>query len=285
MTTLNADDTGFLRGRAAMVSGGASGIGLAIANGLARAGADVAIGSLLASSGSRLLPDQATHMPGADALEAACGCIEAQGVRALGLALDVRNQESIEAFYGAVTDALGAPAILINAAGTDAKHPMVDHPDALWQVAIDTNLGGAYRVIKRCLPGMIDRGWGRIVCLASTAATVGAPAHAAYCASKAGVVGLVRCVALEGAAHGVTCNAISPGIVDTPASRASQRLRDWIDGSPKTLAERHADFRASYPQGRLIEAAEIAALAVFLCRDDALGVTAQNITVSGGSHW
>ena len=131
---------------------------------------------------------------------------------------------------------------------------------------------------------MIEQRWGRIINIASTAAAVGAVTSGAYCASKAGVVGLTRCVALEGAPHGVTCNAISPGWVETGFGR------DWMSDIARQQQDTDfdtylTDVREANPQGRLIQPQEIGALALFLCREEALGITMQDLTVSAGSLW
>lgn len=274
----------YLEGRAALVTGGASGQGRAIALALAGRGADLAIGSLLDEQGPA--PEGAdTHLPSRSELEEAVAAIEAQGVRALGQALDVRSTGSCAALYERALAAFGKVDILVNAAGMAAEQPVCGHPDALWEAVIDTNLTGCYRMIKLCLPGMIERGWGRIVNIASTAANVGARDNPAYCASKSGLLGLTRCVALEGAAHGVTCNAINPGFVNTGMMRAS--VRTWLaaEGKGRSEAEYIAGIVASYPQKRIIEPEEIGALAAFLCHDDARGLTMEDITVAAGSLW
>lgn len=211
----------FLEGRAAMVTGGASGMGRAMALAFAGAGADVAIGSLLSDRSGTVAEGEIAHLPGQGELDAAAGEIESCGARALAMGLDVTSTESVEAFFDATIEAFGKVDVLANAAGITAEQTIVGHADALWEKVLDVNLNGAYRAIKLCLPGMIERGWGRIVNIASTAASVGAPTSGAYCASKAGVVGLSRCVALEGAAHGVTCNTISPTWVETGLDRKS----------------------------------------------------------------
>ncbi|MDF5729294.1 MAG: SDR family NAD(P)-dependent oxidoreductase [Rhizonema sp. PD38] len=166
----------FLRGRVAMITGGASGIGRAIALALAEAGADVAIGSRSAST--KPCKDE----------------IEARGVRALAMNLDVTSTDSVQAFYDVVVKAFGKVDILANSAGIVAEQTICGHTDELWHQIIDVNLNGVYRTIKLCLPGMIERKWGRIINITSTAAEVGSPIYAAYCASKAGVVGLTHCV-------------------------------------------------------------------------------------------
>jgi NAD(P)-dependent dehydrogenase (short-subunit alcohol dehydrogenase family) len=272
----------FLEGRAAAVTGGASGMGRAMALALASAGADVAIGSLLA--GAAKTEREKSYLPGQEELEKTRTEIEGLGVRCLAMDLDVTSDESVQNFCDAVVAQFGKIDVLANAAGITAEETIVGHPDPVWHKVIDVNLNGTYRTIKRCLPGMIERRWGRIVNIASTAATVGAPTSGAYCASKAGVVGLTRCVALEGAAHGVTCNAISPTWVNTGFGR------DWMSEIAEEQESRKgeayiADVEAANPQGRLIEPEEIGALALFLCSENARGLTMQDLTVSAGSLW
>lgn len=272
----------YLAGRAAMVTGGASGMGRAMALAFAGAGADVAIGSLLA--GGARADGEVSNLPGAEELEATRAEIEALGVRALAVNLDVASMESVQAFYDATVAAFGKVDILANAAGITAEQVICDHPDPLWDKVIEVNLTGTYRTIKLCLPGMIERKWGRIVNIASTAASVGAVTSGAYCASKAGVVGLTRCVALEGAPHGVTCNAISPTWVET--TFGVEWMKGIGDEEEGTTGEQYiADAKAANPQGRLVQPAEIGALAAYLCRDEAFGITMENLTISAGSLW
>ncbi len=272
----------FLSGRAAMVTGGASGMGRAMALAFAGAGADVAIGSLLAGAGAA--EGEVVYLPGEQELEATKAEIEGLGVKCLALGLDVTDDASVQAFYEAAVAAFGKLDILANAAGITAEQTIAGHPDPLWDKVIDVNLTGTYRTIKRVLPGMIERKWGRIVNIASTAASVGAVTSGAYCASKAGVVGLSKCVALEGAPHGVTCNAISPTWVDTSFGR------DWMVDIAQKQEQREgaaykADVEAANPQGRLIQPSEVGALALYLCREEALGMTMQDLTLSAGSLW
>jgi 3-hydroxybutyrate dehydrogenase len=265
-----------------MVTGGASGMGLAMAVAFASAGADVAIGSLLA--GGSKAEGEVVHMPAQEQMDHACGLIEAEGVRCLGMNLDVTSNDSVDQFFHAAVDRFGKVDVLANAAGITAESMITGHSDALWDKVIEVNLTGTYRAIKRVLPGMIERKWGRIINIASTAATVGAVTSGAYCASKAGVVGLTRCVALEGAPHGVTCNALSPTWVDTSFGR------EWMSDiaekqEHRTGDEYIADVKKSNPQGRLISPAEIGALALFLCSDGAKGITMEDLRISAGSLW
>jgi 3-hydroxybutyrate dehydrogenase len=273
---------GFLAGKTAMITGGASGMGLAMAVAFASEGANVSVGSLLA--GGKKTEGEVVHMPGQGQMDHAVSLIEAEGATGIGLDLDVTSDDSVAAFFRATVDRFGQVDILANAAGITAEQTIVGHSDALWDKVIDVNLTGTYRAIKKVLPGMIERGWGRIINIASTAATVGAVTSGAYCASKAGVVGLTRCVALEGAPHGVTCNAISPTWVDTSFGR------EWMSDiaekqENRSGAEYISDVEKTNPQGRLISPTEIGALALFLCSDAARGITMEDLRVSAGSLW
>jgi NAD(P)-dependent dehydrogenase (short-subunit alcohol dehydrogenase family) len=272
----------FLEGRVAMVTGGASGIGRAIALALASAGADVAIGSLL--SGRQKANGELMFLPSDAQLEDARRAVAAHGSRCLAMELDVTCDASVQAWFDATLSELGPVDILANAAGITVEQTVSDHPDDSWHKVIDVNLNGTFRTIKRALPGMIERGWGRIINIASTSASVGAVTGGAYSASKSGVVGLTRCVALEGAPHGVTCNAISPTWVDTSFGR------DWMSAiatneEKSGTAEYLSEVKAANPQGRLIDPSEVGALALFLCREEARGMTMQDLPLSAGSLW
>jgi 3-hydroxybutyrate dehydrogenase len=270
-----------LTGRVAWVTGGASGIGRAVAEALAEAGADVAIGSLLAGAD----PGALSYLPDESELRQAERAVKAHGVRAFAGALDVRSIRSVRAFHDSCVEALGPVDCLINAAGIGGSETMAAHREETWTATLDVNLTGAFRTIRTCLSSMLERRFGRIVNIASTAASVGAPGLAAYCSSKAGLLGLTRCVALEGARHGVTCNAISPGQVDTGSTRLSFEVWRAEGGTDRTLEEYDAAWQDSLPQGRLIEASEIGLVAAFLCRPDAQGVSGVDVTVAGAAIW
>lgn len=274
----------YLKGKAAMVTGGASGMGRAMALAFARAGADVAIGSLLSSSGSRNEEGELVNRPGAEEMERTRSEIEACGVKAIACDLDVCSVESVKAFYQAVVDAFGKVDILANAAGITAEHPVCGHSDQLWHKVMDVNINGVFRATREVLPGMIERRWGRIINIASTAASVGAAYSPAYCASKAAVTGLTRAVAQEGAEALVTCNSISPGWVETTFGR------EWLsDIAQKQLSRDGNEYieeqKADNPQKRMIQPEEIGAMAAHLCREEAVGITGQDITISAGSIW
>ena len=274
----------YLAGRVAWVTGGATGMGRAIALALAGAGADVAIGSLADTARDAVVAGQNVYTPSARGDGPDPGRDPGPGVRALARSLDVGSNASVDAFHQEARQALGPIDILVNAAGSSTRHLITDHPDDLWQRMLDTNLSGAYRTIKRCMGSMIERKWGRIINIASTAATTGYVAHSAYCASKSGLLGLTRCVALEGAPHGISCNAISPGWVDTPQGRGGVRQQMRLEGFDDEQAFR-ARIVETIPQRRFIDPAEIGALAAFLCRDDAFGITMQDLTLSAGTVW
>lgn len=257
-------------------------MGLAMAVAFASAGANVSIGSLLA--GGKKAEGEVVHMPGQEQMDHALSLITATEVEALGVDLDVTSDESVDSFFQATVERFGQVDVLANAAGITAEQTIAGHSDALWAKVIDVNLTGTYRAIKRVLPGMIERKWGRIINIASTAASVGAATSGAYCASKAGVVGLTRCVALEGAPHGVTANAISPTWVDTNFGR--EWMTDIAEKQEhRSGAEYIADVEKGNPQGRLISPTEIGALALFLCTEGAKGITMEDLRVSAGSLW
>lgn len=277
-----------LAGRAALVTGGASGMGRATALALARHGADVAIGSLVRSQRDQVvLRGQNAHTPDDERLEETRRALEAEGVAALAMALDVARDDSVRAFFDAAVEAFGKVDILINAAGSSARQLLVEHDDALWQRMLEVNLNGPYRTTKLALPGMIARGWGRIVNFSSTAGQVGFERHSAYCASKHAVLGLTRCVALEGAAHGVTCNAICPGWTATDSARSAAIQEMAIAGIEGMSVEEYwvEQTRIHVPQNRMMDPSEPGGYAAWLCLEEARGITGEVLRISAGSSW
>ncbi len=274
----------YLEGRVALITGGASGMGRAMALEFAKAGAKVAIGSLLSNRKETKADGELVNMPGREEMDRTAKEIEAVGAEALAVELDVTTTESCESFYNKAVERFGKIDILANAAGITAEHGVVGHSEGLWLKVMDVNANGPFRMSRLCLPGMIERKWGRIITISSTAGNVGAPMSPAYCASKAAVLGLTRAMALEGAEHGVTANAICPGWVETDFGR------DWIsDIAEKQMnmkgEELIAQEASNNPQKRLIKPEEIGAVAAFLCSGGAYGINGQDITVSGGSLW
>jgi len=273
----------FLSGRVAVITGGLTGQGLAIAHELARAGASVAVGSYVSETAGR--QGDAAAYPDPDEIVAVRDALEAHGARVFAGHLDVRDTGAIRQFLSAAEAACGPADILVNAAGTTAEQPVCGHSDELWLKILDTNLNGAFRMVREVLPGMIGRRWGRIVNIGSTAASVGWKDNPAYCASKAGLFGLTRCVALEGAPHGVTCVMVSPTWVETELMRRNVEQVVAREGRGRSLAEAMAEIAAQNPQQRIIQPAEIAGTVAFLCSEAAKGITAENIQITGGALW
>jgi 3-hydroxybutyrate dehydrogenase len=271
-----------LKGRSAVITGGITGQGLAIARRFAAEGINVALGSYLGEGGR--LNDVAAY-PASTAAAEVKAELEKRKVRVHASHLDVRDNSSVEDFVRKSAVVCGAADILVNAAGTSAEHPVCGHPDDLWQKIIDTNLTGAFRMTRALLPGMIERRFGRIINIGSTAASVGWKDNPAYCASKHGLIGLTKCVALEGAPHCVTCVAISPTWVETELMRRNVEQVIAREGTGRSLAQAMAEIASQNPQQRIIQPEEIAALAAFLCRDEARGITMENIQITGGSLW
>lgn len=261
-------------GRRVIVTGGLSGIGHATALDLLGKGHRVVVGARDMTSPARR-----------EALQALTLAAQAGGGAVRGETVDLTDPHSVEAFCARASDWFGTVDVLVNAAGVTAEQPVHGHSDALWDKVIDTNLTGAFRMIRGCLPAMIGQGWGRIVNIGSTAASVGWKDNPAYCASKSGLLGLTRCVALEGAAHGVTCVMVSPTWVDTPMMQTDLAEVVTREGRGRSVAEARAEIAAQNPQGRIIQPEEIAAVVAFLISDAAKGITMEEIKVTGGALW
>jgi len=273
----------FLSNRSAVVTGGLTGQGLEIAKMLAREGANIAVGSFVNEVAGR--QGDAAAYPDPQEIGTVREALAAHGVKVHAGHLDVRDAGSVDMFVAAADATCGPADILVNAAGTTAEQPVSGHSDELWLKIIDTNLNGAFRMMRKLLPGMVERKWGRIINIGSTAASVGWKDNPAYCASKAGLLGLTRCVALEGAPHGVTCVMISPTWVETELMRCNLAQVVAREGKGRSLEEAMVEIAAQNPQQRIIQPQEIAALAAFLCRDEAKGITMENIQITGGALW
>jgi 3-hydroxybutyrate dehydrogenase len=270
-------------GHSAVITGGLTGQGLEIARALAQAGAHVAVGSYVNEMSGR--KGDAAAYPDPAEIASVRAMLQAFGTKVFAGHLDVRDAEVIDAFLVATEKECGPADILVNAAGTTAEQPVSGHSDELWLKIIDTNLNGAFRMIRKLLPGMMARQWGRIINIGSTAASVGWKDNPAYCASKSGLLGLTRCVALEGAPHGVTCVMISPTWVETELMRRNVAQLIEREGKGRSLEDAMEDIARQNPQHRMIQPQEIAALAAFLCSDAAKGITAENIQITGGALW
>lgn len=266
-----------------MVTGGLTGQGLAIARALAEAGAHVAVGSYVGQAHGR--SGDAAAYPEDAVVATVHSDLAALGVKVYAGHLDVRDASAVRSFLAEAEAVCGPADILVNAAGTTAEQPVCGHDDALWEKIIETNLTGAFRLMRELLPGMLARKWGRIINIGSTAASIGWKDNPAYCASKAGLLGLTRCVALEGAAHGVTSVMISPTWVETELMHRNVAQIVAREGKGRSVAEVLTEIATGNPQGRIIQPAEIAALAVFLCSEGARGITMENIQITGGALW
>ncbi len=271
-----------LKGRVAAVTGGASGMGRAIALALAADGANVAIGSLTRDRATSR-PGEIVNLLAPDELQKTKSEISALGVRALALPLDVTAPTDARNFMEATVAEFGRLDILVNAAGMTCEQLIVDHDDALWLRVIDVNLNGTYYCTKAALPHMIRNKWGRIINISSTAGNVGGPRNGAYCAAKAGVLGLTRALALEVGEHNITVNSICPTWVNTGFGRM------WIDSIARSEGvdtnAKLEEIKKTYPQRRIISPEEIGHLARFLVQEESSGISGQDVTVSGGQLW
>ena len=254
----------YLQGKTALISGGFAGIGLAITKALANCGASVAVGA---------------RTPNQDIINE----LEISNTLLFAQSLDVRSTKSIENFVCQAESTLGPIDILVNAAGISTSQTVSGHSDETWNDIIETNLSGPFKLTRACLPGMIERNWGRIINIGSTAARTATEDSPAYCASKSGLMGLTRAVALEGAAHGVSCTMISPTWVETEMMKRSMQHK--AEQNQTSLKHEYDLVAAQTPQKRLVQPEEIGALAAFLCRDEAIGLTMEDIQINAGAFW
>jgi len=266
-----------LSGRVALVTGGSRGLGRADALTLARAGADVVVADILVESAA---DSDETDRFGALATvarqqglvhtEETAAEIQAMGRRSAAIRCDVTDREQVNATVARVVRELGSVDILINNAGTlDHVGQIHDQSPELWERDLRVNLTGAFNCAQAVWPHMIERGWGRIVNMASVAGTLGGFGQASYSTTKAGILGLTKTLALEGARHGITANAIVPGIIGTEA---------FNFGNPE-MNERMVKRTALRRPG---EPADIANAIAFLCSDLASYITGVALEVDGG---
>ena len=265
-----------LSGRVALVTGGSRGLGRADALTLARAGADVVVADLLVESQLSEETDRygvlatVARQQGLVHTEETVGEIEAMGRRALAVRCDVTNRDEVEAAVARTVAELGSVDILVNNAGTlDHAAQFHNQSPELWERDLRVNLTGAFNCAQAVWPHMRERRFGRIVNMASVAGTLGGFGQASYSTTKAGLLGLTRTLAMEGARFGITCNAIVPGVIGTEAfNLANAEMNERI-------VNRTALKRPGEPQ-------EIANAIAFLCSDLAAYITGVELNVSGG---
>lgn len=256
-----------LAGHGAVVTGGGRGIGAAVALRLSEAGAAVVV-SARSEAEIRSVVEE----------------LRRGGGPATAVACDVTDPERVESMAREAGEWLtteGVPAdILVNNAGAAGSAPVTKQSLEEWNRLFAVNATGAFLCTRALLPGMLERGWGRIVNMASVAALAGAPYIAAYAASKHALLGFTRCAAAEVAGRGVTVNAICPGYVDTPMTAESVARIARKTG--RTEQEALNSILASNPQGRLIEPDEVAHAVLALCAREAKGINGQAIVIDGG---
>ncbi|MGH7881351.1 MAG: SDR family NAD(P)-dependent oxidoreductase [Candidatus Dormibacteraceae bacterium] len=270
-----------LSGKVAVVTGASRGLGREDALTLARLGADVAITDVLleddpdlaqAAEDSGSVLAQVAVSQGWVGAQSAAAEIRQLGRRSMALKMDVTNRAQIAQVLTEIKRELGGIDILINNAATlDHTAQLPQQEYALWDRDIAVNLTGAFNCTKEVWPYLVERQWGRVIFMSSVAGTMGGFGQASYSASKAGLIGLTKTVALEGGRHGITANAIVPGIIRSEAGRAAEQSNPMYDR-----------FRQRTVFKRFGEPADIASTVAFLCSPEAGYITGTAIEVAGG---
>jgi len=245
--------------RTALVTGGAQGIGRGIALSLGQAGFRVAVADL-----------------NTEAAEQTAKEIEAAGGTAAAVRIDVTDTESVRAAVAQAESDLGPVDVVVNNAGWDDFMPFVKTTEEFWDKILDINFKGALRVIQATVPGMMERGFGRVINIGSDAGRVGSSLEAVYSGSKGGIIAFTKTLAREVATKGVTANTVCPGPTDTPA------LRKFADGAGDDAEKVIAGMTRAVPMKRLGTPEDIGPAVAFFASDGAGFVTGQTLSVSGG---
>lgn len=255
-----------LKEKTAIVTGSTSGIGLGIATALAGEGADVVLNGF---------------GDPAEIERLRAGLAERHGVRVAYVAADIAKPAEIRDLVAASERRFGRVDILVNNAGIQHVAKIVDFPEERWDQVIAINLSAAFHATKAVLPGMIARGWGRIINIASAHGLVASGEKAAYVTAKHGLVGLTKVAAIETANQGITCNAICPGWVLTPL--VQRQIEARADAEGIAVEQASADMlREKQPMLAFTTPEKIAALAVFLCGEAASTITGAALSIDGG---
>lgn len=255
-----------LKGKTAVVTGSTSGIGLGIAEGFAKEGVNLVLNGF------------------GDAAEIETirsGLASKFGIKVTYDGADMSKPEQIEAMMKKAAADFGGVDILVNNAGIQHVCPVEEFPTAKWDAIIAINLSSAFHTTKMAVPYMKSKGWGRIINVASAHAMVASPFKSAYVASKHGIMGFTKTVALEVAEKGVTCNAICPGYVLTPL--VEKQIPDTAKARGMTIEQVKKDvLLAAQPTKQFVTTEQVAGTAIFLCSDSAASITGTNIMVEGG---
>ncbi len=259
-------DTPFLKGRHALVTGSTSGIGLGIAQALARRGCTLTLNGF----------------GDADDIAKTCGELSRlSGAAAAHHPADMSDPAQIEAMMKDAVAARGPVDILVNNAGIQHVAPIDEFPPERWDAIIAVNLSSSFHTCRLALPSMVERGWGRIVNVASAHALRASPFKVAYVAAKHGMAGLTKTVALEAAEHDITVNAVAPGYVETPLVRGQVADTARARGISEEEVLRDVMLLAQ-PTKRLVTVEQIAELTVFLCSAGAASITGAVLPMDGG---
>jgi len=255
---------GQLDGRNVFLTGASKGMGREIARGLAKEGAAVALVARTESA----LQELAEELAGL-------------GGRGVPIAADVSDHKQVRSAVQQAREQLGDIHVLINSAGVLDNEPIAGHSDAVWEHHYGVNVNSYFYTIRELIGGMFDRGWGRVINIASTSSKVPiGPNRAAYVSSKHAVLGLTKEVGFEAAPHGVTVNAICPGFVLTDMVEDS--MRKFARDAGKTPEETRQFWISKIPMGRFIDPEEVVPLVLFLVSDGSAAITMQAINVDGG---